>query len=86
MFSKLTQTQENRMPDKKLLGLRSKKQGALAEKLFANMCDIQGIVYHRIEDGGFMSRGHFVRKKQLCDFVIFTKWNSYFTPFFIQTP
>ena len=74
------------MLSKKLLGLKSKKQGSLAEKLFSDMCEIQGIVYHRIEDGGFMSRGHLIRKKQLCDFIIFTNTRALgsYEPLFID--
>lgn len=70
------------MLNKKLLGLKSKKQGSSAERLFSDMCKIQGILHHRIEDGGFYTgkKKIFVRTKQLCDFVLFIKD----APFFID--
>ena len=67
------------MVDKKLLGLKSKQKGRASEKLFADMCEIQGIHYVRIEDGGFVNKKKiFIRKKQICDFIFFLNSQPYF--------
>ena len=66
------------MLNKKLLGLKSKQKGKASEKLFANMCEVQGIHYVRIEDGGFVNKQKiFIRKKQICDFIFFLSGKAY---------
>ena len=68
---------------RKILGKKSKEKGKVAENIFSDMCEAQGLLFFRIEDGGFLAKDKqgnkiFIRRKQLCDFILFIDSEPYF--------